>query len=130
MVSVPKATELACIVAVMSAFALPSKDTEPATSPLNDIVRAVSKALAVSAFPVTSPVTLPVTFPVTLPVKFPVTFVVIEVGRPTVKVWSVRLTSTSFAVPSIVNVCESKSTAEVVVPSVMSKSCAVMLEST
>ena len=51
---------------------LPSKDTEPTTSPDKDMVLAVLKASAESALPVKSPVTLPVTLPVKLPVTSPV----------------------------------------------------------
>ena len=47
----------------MSALADPSKDTEPAASPLIERVLAVSSADAVSAFPVKSPVTSPTTSP-------------------------------------------------------------------
>ena len=50
--SVPKATLLAAIVVDMVMLALPSKlVAEAVTSPLSVIVRAVSKAVAVVAFP-------------------------------------------------------------------------------
>ena len=61
-------------------------------------------------------------------VKLPA--IITSLGNPTVNVWPVRLTSTSLAVPWTVNVCESKSTAEVVVPSVISKSSFVNVVST
>ena len=51
-------------------------------------------------------------------------------GRPTVKVCPLALVSISFAVPWIVNDCESRSTAPVLLPSEKSKSCAVTLVST
>ena len=49
----------------MVALAEPSKETEPATSPLSAIVLAVARVVAVSALPVTSPTNPPVA--VTIP---------------------------------------------------------------
>ena len=48
-VSVPRATLLACIVLAIVTSAVPSKETEPTISPLNAIVLAVAKAVDVSA---------------------------------------------------------------------------------
>jgi hypothetical protein len=47
----------------MLTLPLPSKDVEPDTSPVSEIVRAVANVVAVSALPVTSPVKLPVKLP-------------------------------------------------------------------
>jgi hypothetical protein len=65
-------------------------------------------------------------FPLT--VKFPPTVTLL--GRPTVKVCPDIDVSISFAVPAIVNDCESRSTAPVPESPARSKSCAVTLVST
>ena len=74
--SVPRATELACIVAVPVTFPLPSNEAEvQTTSPVIPIVRPVANAVAVSALPVTSPDTSPVRSAVIVPAaKFPEPF--------------------------------------------------------
>ena len=88
----------------------------------------VSSALSVSIespiFTVFESIVVVVPWTVKLPA------IVTSFGSPIVYAWPVRLTSTSLAVPWIVNVCESKSTAEVVVPSVISKSWSVICVST
>ena len=59
------APTVSCITSDKSIFADPSKETPC-------IVLAVARAVAVSAFPVTSPVTFPVTFPSMFAIKVPV----------------------------------------------------------
>ena len=79
--SVPSATLFAAIVAVIDAFALPSKDAEPVTSPVNSMVRDVANFVAVAAFPVVS--------------------ALMVAGRLTVATpAALTLTSISFVVPS------------------------------
>ena len=57
--SVPRAILFAAIVVVIDAFALPSKLTEPVTSPAREIVLALAKALAVVALPDNAAVIVP-----------------------------------------------------------------------
>ena len=59
----PISTELGWIVAAIVAFADPSNDAEPVTSPLRAIVLADARVVAVSALPVTSPVRSAVIMP-------------------------------------------------------------------
>ena len=62
---------------------MPSKDPEVHTmSPVIPTVRAVARAVVVSALPVRSPVTLPTTLPVTSPVRVPVRLVAVKSPEP------------------------------------------------
>ena len=53
--SVPNATEFACIVALMDMPADPSKLAVPTTSPESAIALAVASVVAVDAFPLSGP---------------------------------------------------------------------------
>ena len=66
--SVPNATVSEFIPVLIDMFPLPSKDAEPETSPVNAIVLAVARAVAVSALPVTSPVKFDIKLPTECPV--------------------------------------------------------------
>ena len=75
-------------------FAVPSNDVPP-------MVLAVSSAVAVDAFPVTSPVILPVTFPVTSPVISPTNAVeVIDVAPVTTPASTLIVPSNKIADPA------------------------------
>ena len=79
--SVPSATLLAAIVALIVISADPLNDAEPLRSPPNEIVLAVANVVAVSALPVTSPVTSPSRFATRVPVvieRLPVLAPVLE----------------------------------------------------
>ena len=57
MVSVPRATELAAIVALMVTSEEPSNEAEPLKSPPKEIARDAARAVAVDAFPTSGAVT-------------------------------------------------------------------------